>query len=210
MFRIPDKETESMRTVSVSHAVPVVADAVPGKSRDWRVQVASVENDQHVVDEPFDVEQVVVFSIRAAVRVSSLDALVGRGVFQAGGCQFVELSPRIEISICSCDGIGLPPAAVDLDDVIVFFYAAEVADAKGCFGSLAGVVETPILSVEVEVVVISPGRGPAHRQLKVTAELVPQEEPFAVSSHIPGIVLGTAQIDIIEFLGRVSPEEGEL
>ena len=72
VFRIPDKETESMRTVSVSHAVPVVADAVPGKSRYWRVQVAAVENDQHVVDEPLDVEQVVVFGIRAAIRVLSL------------------------------------------------------------------------------------------------------------------------------------------
>ena len=32
VFRIPDKDTESMLTDAVSHAVPVIADAVPGKS----------------------------------------------------------------------------------------------------------------------------------------------------------------------------------
>ena len=142
MLRVPDEEAESMRAASVSHAVPVIADAIPGESGDGRIHIASVEDDHHVVDESLHVEQVIVFGVRTAVGVAPLDPLVGGVLLEARLGHVIALSPGIEVPICRCDGIGLPPAAVDLDNVIVFFYAAEVAGAKGCLGSLAGVVET--------------------------------------------------------------------
>src|SRR5262249_35315311 len=85
-----------------------------------------------------------------------------------------------------------------LDRVVIAGIAAEVTGGEVGLGALIGVEEAPVLAVDVEVVEVAALALPAHGQLGVARELVAQAGEAGAPVEAPGVVLGGAQVGVVE------------
>ena len=191
----------------VALTVPIVGRGVPKKIGNRCVQVAAVENDEHVVDEVVHIEQVLVSGIGRSIGVTAFQFEIGRIVRDARLGGIVKPGPGRHVAIRGVDGVR---PSLHLDDVIVFLVAAIVGGRVGRLGSLTTVEEAPVLAVNIEVVVVATLPLPPHVELSVPTELVTDEDPLGVALETPRVVLKSAQIEGIELIGPAIAKEREL
>lgn len=136
---------------AVALTVPIVGRGIPEEIGDRGIQVAAVENDQHVVDEVVYIEQVLVSGIGRSIGVAAFEFEVGRIVRDARLGSIVKPGPGRHVAIRGVDGVR---PCLHLNDIVVLLVAAIVGGRVGRFGSLTTVEEPPVLAIDVQVVVV--------------------------------------------------------
>ena len=76
VFRIVDKMLKAHFSQTASHRVKVVWTIITQKIRDWSIQIAPVEDHQHVIDQIDRIHQHRVIGIGRTIRVVPQDLLI--------------------------------------------------------------------------------------------------------------------------------------
>src|SRR4029079_11183828 len=76
VFGIMRDEAKTAQAISMAESEPIVRRVIAEKVRDRRVEVAAVENHEHVVDKVIDIEQNFVGRVTCAIRIVTLRFLV--------------------------------------------------------------------------------------------------------------------------------------
>ena len=204
VFGVVDEESEAaMLARAVPQPVPVVGRIVAEEIRDRRVEIAAIKNDQHVVDEIIDFEQVFVSRVGRAIDVQALHLEVSRVGGQAVRRRPPQARPGRHVAVGRKDIVTVR----DLDRVVIVFVTTVVRCAVRRFRPFAGVVQTPILAIDVKMIKVAALALLAHCQLRVAGKLVAEKNPSRVALETPGIVLECAQIDLVKGVGAVVTEE---
>ncbi len=194
VLAVPAVELETGARVRAVPRQPVV---VPGP-----VPVARPHVDDHVVDIVGQVQQAGVIAPAGSVDVQTLELLEGcegRARLLAQREHLVERGP-----ITLFDG-----EARVFEHVPVVFLAAVVGAGEGTVRALAGVVESPVQAVDVEVHEHSVRSRVARVVLEISHELVPRELGIRLVAGPSVAVVGArSQDDRVELLGRVLAKQG--
>ncbi len=201
---VVNEEPEAVRPGAVAQGVEVVGPGVAQEVGDGRVQVPAVEDEEHVINQVRDIHQLFVGGIARAVGVVALHKLIGSVTGEAGPGQVVKPGPRLHVAVGGPERVR---PGLDLEGVEVLAAAAEIGGAVGGLGALAGVVQAPVLAVDVEVVELAPLARMAHGQLQVAVQLVAHEDAAAVALKAPRVVLESAQIYFVEAVRAGVAEE---
>src|SRR5882724_5196864 len=167
-----EKSEPSIKTCSVSHTVHVIRSTIAiNELRNWRIEIAREENHQHVINEIVDIDKVFKGRIWSAIHIKPLHFIISYIAGEAVGGGHPQAGPGIHVAVRSENGI--PRRGINLDDIIILFVAPEISLAISCFRALAGIVETPKLPINKQVIKIATLRRLALRYLRVARELVP-------------------------------------
>src|SRR5262249_30567777 len=99
VLRIMGDETEAAQPIGMTESEPIIWRSVAEEIRDRCIQVAAIEDDQHVVDQIVDVEQHLVRRIARAVLVIPLHPLIIRIRSETGNSGLPKTSPRIHVAV---------------------------------------------------------------------------------------------------------------
>src|SRR5262249_39344146 len=133
------------------------------------------------------IDQIFIRRIWTAVRIETLDLEVRLVCAEPGLGGVVETAPRGHGAVRGIDRIAV--VGRDLDDVVIGLVASVVSRAIACLRPFAGIVETPVLAVDVQVIKISTLTLRAHVQLAVARELVAKKNAPRVTGETPRVIL---------------------
>ncbi len=163
VLRIVDEVAESFFAILVADAVPVVGSGIAQEVGNRSVAVTIIEDHYHVVDDVVDIEQDRITGISRTVRIQSLHLKV-EGLSLRIRCtwedirKIPEVLPVIECAICGLDSVaGIWSGS--LNAVPFLPVAAEIRCAICRLGSFLGLEDTPILTVDVEVIISTASVG---------------------------------------------------
>ena len=89
-------------------------------------------------------------------------------------------------------------AGVHLDHVVILFSASEVTFAIRGFRPLGGVVQSPILTVDVKMIKVAAFGRLVLGQLRIPRKLVAQADEPVVAFETPGVILKRSQVIAVE------------
>ena len=205
-------EDEAVDLARAVHAVAERGDVVRAGTGRRRVAVAREVRRQHVADHVRRVEEDRVVQVARAVRVEAHRLLV---VVRVGGAVALvdghvpERLPRVDRALHDVRRVaGLRGA----HDVVVELGAAVVDRRVVARDTLLGLVDAPVRAVDEQVVVAAAVVGLAERALRITREDVLDERELRALVVRPGVVLGRAEVDLLEFVRALVAEQrvGEL
>src|SRR5262245_58485618 len=73
VLRVPDEKPEPLFTFSIADAIPVVSALLAHKPADESIEISTVENDEHIIDEINGIEQHFILRIARAIWILSLN-----------------------------------------------------------------------------------------------------------------------------------------
>ena len=130
-------EAETAQAVGVPEPVPIVWGAVAEEVGNRRVEVAPVENDQHVVDEIIHVQQHFVGGIARSVGIVALRPLIRGGGGESVDRHLPKAGPGVHRAVGRVNAVTV--VGSDLDDVVLVFGAAEIGGCERSFRPFGGV-----------------------------------------------------------------------
>ena len=208
MLGIPDVVAEPLVPVSIADAVPIVGRTIRTERRDWGVQIASIKNHEHVVDQVVDIEEHLIVRVACAIGIVAKNPLVGGIRLEAGLADFPKPLPRIERAVGGKQpvlrvALAFALAAADLDHVKVILLALEIRGTKRGFGALDHVEQPPVVAVDVQVTVMPACSRLAKRELHVAVELVAHERAARIIAQAPRVIAKCPQVDVVKLLRGV-------
>ena len=215
VFRVVAQEVEALRletvivVVTVAYGVEVVRLARGG----GRVIVHHVMEVDDVVHQVGRVEVYRVFGIARAVRVLSHRLAVVVRVRAGEALVHRHVPERLPGVDRALGGSGHVAGLRGLDDVVHVGVAAVVCLGKVLVAALLRLVETPVVSIDEQVVVAAPRVELAHVALRVACEHFVDEGVLlvgAVGAVRPGVVLRGAEVDLLELACALVAKEREL
>ena len=215
VLRVVAQEVEALRlesvvvVVAVAHGVEVVRLARGG----GRVVVNHVVEVDDIVHQVGRVEVDRVLGIARAVRVLSHRLAVVVRVRAGEALVHRHVPERLPGVDRALGGAGHVAGLRGLDDVVEVGVAAVVRLGVVLVAALLRLVEAPVVSVDEQVVVAAPRVELAHVALRVAREHLMDEGVLlvgAVGSVRPGVVLRSAQVDLLELARALVAEEREL
>ena len=93
-----------------------------------------------------------------------------------------------------------------LDHIEVLFLSIQIGRGIGGFRTFLRLIEPPIPSIEIEMVVTAPRVRTPHAPLQIAGEHIPQHGVPAIATERPGVVLARAKIKVIKSLGTLIAE----
>ncbi|OQC03971.1 MAG: hypothetical protein BWX77_00358 [Bacteroidetes bacterium ADurb.Bin090] len=208
VFRIVRKKTESPRVVvAVIYGVIIVGHVVVVKGRNRGIEIAGVENNQHIVDQIIDIHPNPALRIHASVGFFAQQGQIGFVGGKAFGTFIPQSCPGFQVAVGGFVRIG-PEFGIDFDDVVVVFMSAEIMLGIVGFGPFVGLVEPPVHAVEVEMVIASSFVGLFHAALQVATENIGYHGIVFTAVFAPGVILFAAQVHAVEFFYSLVIEKG--
>ena len=185
------------------HAIPVVVPAIPAKPSDGCIQVTSVKEDHVVIDQIVDIDEDFSIWIQFTPWSSTLEFEIGIIFFQSLSSDLVDTSPGIQRTIGGHDA----PFLTRLDDIIVLVLTPKILSPMPRFGAFAGVVETPVMTIDIQMTEVATHRRLPQRSLQIAIDLIPKKSGLRVSPHAPGIIGRTSQIQVVKGLCSLLPKK---
>ena len=166
---------------AVTHAIPVVGRIVAEEVGDGRVEIAAVEDDQHVIDHAGDIDEVFVGGVGGAVHVQPLHLEVIHVVGETIGGRLPEPIPSCIVAVRRTADIAIQL----FDCVVVVCFTSQIGGGKGGLGTFIGVVESPIHAVDVEMIEVAVRGDLAHGELRVARGEIPHAHHAGVTAEAP-------------------------
>ena len=192
---------------AVSRREKIVRPIVSKRQRQPAVFVARPENADHKVHQIVDVDQHGIVGIARAVGIEPLHAqvvCVARIRRDVAGLR-PQIPPGVRRS-GGCFGL-IQRSAGGLDDVVIVVVAAQIRLAVVLLGSLLGLIKSPVLAVDVQVVIAAAGVGLAHVPLQVAGVDVEQKRHLGARLKRPGVVLHGAQVELAKLIDAFVAEQ---
>jgi len=198
VFRIVRHKTETLgMVVTVVHGVEIIGHIVTRPSRDRCIEIARIENDEHVLNQIINIYQVFAQRIEAAVGVLALQGQVGRIGGKTGHTLVPQFGPGIHVAIGGLVEVR-PTIRIDLDDVVILFFTAKIGFGVTGLGPLICLVKSPVHTVQVKVVIAATLVRLTHLALQITAVNIGDVVIVLAAVLAPGIVLFTTKVDAVE------------
>ncbi len=202
MLRIPAYNPETLSGVGpVAHCDPIVV--VP-------VGVASVEIDEHVIDEILHIEQGLFGSMRGAVGIFALNFLIdglSGGGFKGGD----KFEPGCSVPVGSVNDVV--SFLILFDDIVVLFVSPEMYFAIIVFNSFGRIVQAPVQAVDKEMCIgIATGRM-SHLLLGVLgpgiADVLRNGSGFGIGMN-PAVAKTCSQYQSVQFFRPLRSEKRKI
>ena len=164
------------------------------------VGIAYIEIGNHVVDEIVDIDVMREGGIRRAIRIATLDPLVGRFGLQPLAGQREHGAPGLGVAVGGrAVGVGVP----------ILLLSSEIGGRERMIRPLDGIVEAPVDTVDIDVDEALVGGDIAHGKNGLTPKgIADKKRVIPRSAPLPAIIGVGPQDDGVEALGRIVTKEG--
>ncbi|OQC29734.1 MAG: hypothetical protein BWX70_01510 [Verrucomicrobia bacterium ADurb.Bin070] len=207
VFGIVAQPFEAVGLRPVVERVHVVGEG--SAAADGRIGIAGIVGAQHVADQVVLVEVDRIGGVARAVRVQALDTRVVVGVRAGEPLVDSDVVQGVEgLKGAVRSGCRIPGAR-RLDAIPVIAVAAQIGRREIGIAAFLGLVEAPVLAVDVEMVVAAARVGHAHLALGVAREGLAHEGVEIAVLKCPRVILRGAQVDLVELGGAFAVEERE-
>src|SRR5882724_10308514 len=120
------KPKASIKTCSISYPIHVIRAVIAiHELRNWRIEIASEENHQHVIDKVVYIDKIFKSWIGSAIHIKALHLVIISIAGKAVGGSHPQAGPGLHVAVRSENGLAC--GGINFDDIIILFVAPEIS-----------------------------------------------------------------------------------